>query len=358
VRDVLESLRDGVVILDPGGRITAWNRAMAERWRRPAGAVVGRRVAEVLPGLGAPETAEGVARLAAGLAESLPDVRLQVDLPVGGPRTVDVRGSAVRAGDGTARGAILLVEDVTERLALEGSLRESERLASLGTLAAGVAHQINNPIGVITSRVELMLEEMTEPVGGPRLREDLEVVRAHAHRVARITQGLLAFARHRPGQKVPVDLNRVVEDTALLVESQLERERIGLRLELASGLPWVAGDPTLLGQALLNLLNNARDALAPGGQITVRTEADPRDAHGVRLVVRDTGAGIPAEHLAHVFEPFYTTKPQGTGLGLAVCYGIVRNHLGLIGVESRPGEGTTFVLTLPGMGGAARQEAG
>jgi len=193
---------------------------------------------------------------------------------------------------------------------------------------------------------------MTEDAERQRLpteaRDDLEVIRIHAHRVARITQGLLSFARHRPGEKVRVDVNRMVEDTVLLVAKQVQSEGIVLRVDLAPELPPVQGDPTLLGQVLLNLLNNARDAVLDGGEITIRTEPDPSRAGGVRLVVRDTGIGIAEDQIGRIFEPFYTTKPNGTGLGLAICYGIVREHDGFIGVESQPGQGTTFVLCLPG----------
>jgi signal transduction histidine kinase len=217
-------------------------------------------------------------------------------------------------------------------------------MAAVGTLAAGVAHELNNPIGIISSRIELMLLDVEGQPIREELRRDLEVLHRHAQRVARIVQGLLSFARQAPAEQGPVDLNRVVEDTLLLVDKQITREGITIVRRLAPTLPAVWGDANALQQVMMNLVTNAREALGSLGEIVIETE--PR-ADGVRLTVRDSGPGIPQEMRPKIFDPFFTTKPRGTGLGLSISYGIVRDHSGTIEVESEPGRGTAFVLTFP-----------
>jgi C4-dicarboxylate-specific signal transduction histidine kinase len=225
-------------------------------------------------------------------------------------------------------------------------VNQAEKLAALGTLAAGIAHEINNPIGVITSRVELMRLDADVHQLPEEVRDDLAVVHRQAGRVARITQGLLSFARKSPREWTSIDLNRIVDDTLVLLEQPLTRNGVRIVASRTQGLPRIAGDRNALQQVLVNLLTNARDAIAGAGTIEVRTEASP-DRRQVRLSVRDTGRGIPPETLSRIFEPFFTTKAEGTGLGLAISYGIVRDHHGTIDVDSRRDHGTTFTVTLP-----------
>ena len=262
---------------------------------------------------------------------------------------------------GTALGVGVLADlETAERLkvatltaegrARERAARQGEKLAALGTLAAGLAHELNNPIGIISSRAELMLLESDAQPLPQALRDDLNVLHRHAQRVARITEGLLSFARQSPGPHAPVDLNLVVEQTLLLIDRTAGAAGIVVTTKLAPALPPVWGDANGLQQVLVNLLANARAVLAEGGEIAVETAAVEHPARGARLVVRDTGPGIAPEVLARIFDPFYTTKPSGTGLGLSISYGIVRDHHGTIDVESAPGTGTTFVLTFPETG--------
>jgi signal transduction histidine kinase len=231
-----------------------------------------------------------------------------------------------------------------ERRAMEELARRSDRLAGLGTLAAGLAHELNNPIGIISSRIELMLMEAGDQVP-PAFREDLEVLHRHTARVARIAHGLLSLARQSSGERRPVDLNAVVQEVMLLIGKQLGRQGIDLRLDLGE-VPPILGDADALAQIVLNLVTNARDAMSGGGTIAVATRpAVTGNEPGVELTIADTGPGIAAEHLPRVFDPFFTTKPAGTGLGLAITAGIVRDHGATIEVRSAPGEGTTFTLT-------------
>jgi two-component system NtrC family sensor kinase len=233
-----------------------------------------------------------------------------------------------------------------ERAALEQAARRAEKLASLGTLAAGLAHELNNPIGIMSSRIELILLE--GEAFSAELRDDLQVLQRQAQRVAKITSGLLSFARQSSGDRGPVDLNHVVQETLELAERQIEKEGVRFAIELAPDLPAIFGDADTLQQVVLNLLTNARDALAAaGGDIYIRTATREGRPDLVELVVADTGPGIAPEDLTRLFDPFFTTKPTGTGLGLSISHGIVREHGGTIDVESSPGRGTRFVLAFP-----------
>jgi PAS domain S-box-containing protein len=232
-------------------------------------------------------------------------------------------------------------------------LYRSEKLSALGRLVAGVAHEMNNPLGIISSRIELMLGE-AEGQGFPAQHlEDLKVVHRNVLRVAGVAQALRSFARQSTGERRPVGLDTVVTETLLLAGKPMSTDNVRITTALDPALPPLLGDANALQQVLLNLLTNAREAMTGGGEIAIETGLDPARPGRLRLVVADTGPGIPAAYLPHLFEPFYTTKPAGTGLGLAVSYGIVQDHLGTIDVESTPGKGATFTLSFPILEGPA-----
>jgi two-component system NtrC family sensor kinase len=173
------------------------------------------------------------------------------------------------------------------------------------------------------------------------------VIHRNVLRVAGVAQALRSFARQSSGERRPVDLNTVVTETLLLVGKPMSTDNVRITTVLDVALPPLIGDANALQQVLLNLLTNAREAMTAGGEIRIQTGPDPERPGQLRLVVADTGPGIPAADLPHLFEPFYTTKPSGTGLGLAVSYGIVQDHQGAIDVRSAPGQGATFTLTFP-----------
>jgi PAS domain S-box-containing protein len=344
IRSVVESLREGLIGLDPEGRITAWNATM-ERWSGIPGAeMTGRALLDVNPNFKHEVVAEPLRRLLRGEIEELKLDAVEHETLRRGRVVWNVSGSLVRQ-DGRPAGAVLLIEDITQRVGLERATQQSEKLAALGTLAAGLAHELNNPIGIISTRAELMLLDAEARALPEDVAEDLRVIQRHAQRVARITQGLLSFARSSSGQPGRVDLNRVVEETLLLVEKMIATGGVVIRRALAPDLPPVWGDANALQQVVMNLLTNARDAVKGGGEISIETSATPEASGRVQLVVHDTGRGIPPEVLPKVFDPFFTTKAEGTGLGLSISYGIVRDHRGTVDVRSTPGEGTTFVLT-------------
>ena len=349
IQSVVDNLSEGVFALDADGRIVAWNRAMETRYDVPAAEVAGRSYFECFPAAAREPWSKSLGRLLRGEIEEFAEEGVDHQSLRTGMVVQNIKGRLLREGARPA-GAVLLIEDITERVGIERAARQAEKLAALGTLAAGLAHELNNPIGVISTRAELMqLDAEARPLPAD-VREDLHVIHRHAQRVARIAQGLLSFSRHSSGAHGRVDLNRLVDETLLLIEKQIVRDGIALRRALAPGLPPVWGDANALQQVVMNLLTNARDAVRRGGEIAIETAPAAEPPGGVRLVVRDTGPGIPPEDLPRIFDPFFTTKAEGTGLGLSISYGIVREHRGTVDVRSRPGEGTTFVLTFHGAG--------
>lgn len=259
---------------------------------------------------------------------------------------LNIDGYPLRNTKGELQGAVMVIEDVTRRVALERQMRQAEKLSALGTLSAGLAHEINNPLGVITSRVEVVLMEAEGMHIPKQVIDDLKVIDKHAHRAARVAHGLLVFSRPATGQLLPLDLNGVIEETLVLIEGQFEEERIILERHLASQLPQVMGNMSQLEEVLLNLFTNAREAMPAGGRLRVESLLTA-DRTGVQILIADTGEGIPDELAQRIFDPFFTTKKNGTGLGLSISYGIVKEHGGALDVKSELGKGTTFTITLP-----------
>jgi len=221
---------------------------------------------------------------------------------------------------------------------------ESDRLAAVGELVAGVAHEVNNPLSSISAFAQLLLRDTTMT---PSQRESLEVIRAETMRASQVVKDLLAFARRSEPQSAPLDLNGVVGRTLRMRQYQFNEASVRVEAELAADLPSVIGDARQLQQVCLNLLTNAVQAMSPGGGVLRVRTYQANDL--VRLEVMDTGPGIPVDARAHIFEPFFTTKKEGegTGLGLSVSYGIVTTHGGAIEVVATGPAGTTFRVTLP-----------
>ncbi len=247
----------------------------------------------------------------------------------------------------SGRLGMAFVTDITERVQLERETRRAESLATLGAMAAGIAHELNNPIGIISSRIELMISDSEGKQLPAEMAEDLQVLHRNALRVSKIAQGLLTLARQRPRQPKRVNVNSVVEDTLLLAGNQMSKDGIQVSISLDRTIPPILGDSTSLEEVLLNLLMNAREAMESGGTIRIETGVAPDRPDWVRVAVADSGCGIPADAMGKLFDPFFTTKASGTGLGLWVSKRIVRDHGGSIEVESEPGRGTTFVIAIP-----------
>ncbi len=257
----------------------------------------------------------------------------------------------------SGRFGMAFITDITERVQLERETRRSESLTTLGAMAAGIAHELNNPIGIISSRIELMIADSEGKQLPAEMAEDLRVLHRNALRVSKIAQGLLTLARQRPRQPKHIDINSVVEDTLLLAGKQMSKDGIRVSVSMDRTIPSILGDSTSLEEVLLNLLMNAREAMESGGTIRIETRLAPDRPDWVCLTVADSGCGIAADAMEKLFDPFYTTKVSGTGMGLWVSKRIVRDHRGSIEVESEPGRGTTFVITIPCASAAENPES-
>jgi two-component system, LuxR family, sensor kinase FixL len=248
---------------------------------------------------------------------------------------------------GTSRGDLVVaaIIDITQRLALEHEARRVETFAALGTLAAGIAHDLNNPLQIILSRTELLLATPVEALA-PDTREDLVVLHRHAERASRIVNEFVQLSRHYKKANTSVDISRVVSDTLLLMAEQLRKAGINIRTIIDSHLPLVTGDATALERVLVNLLTNAREVVSEGGAVTIEASRMSDRPDWLRLTVEDTGPGIPPEALNRIFDLLYSTKSEGSGLGLWLSRRIILEHNGKIEVESIPGEGTVFTIML------------
>ncbi len=244
---------------------------------------------------------------------------------------------------------------MTAQRRLEQQLIRTDKLASLGTLVAGIAHEINNPLGIIAGYSEALLDRAHEPTlsgvpGFEDFPEYLRTIHSEIFRCKGILKSLLEFARPSGGTFREIDINELIKEVLLLLQHRTARLQHTLSLTLNRDLPKISADAGSLRQLLMNLLLNAIYFTPEGGSISIATSPDGVENAGwVRLDVRDTGAGIPADLIGKVFDPFFTTKPvgEGTGLGLTICHRIVEEHGGTIDVESEPGKGTTFIIKLP-----------
>jgi two-component system NtrC family sensor kinase len=244
---------------------------------------------------------------------------------------------------GERLGRLLLVDDITERVQLEEQMRQTEKLSSLGLLAAGVAHEVNTPLAVISNYAQMLTRQMD---GDDPRQMLVDKIVKQTFRASEITSNLLNFSRTASAEFTEVDLNAVVRDTLALVRHPLASSRVQVEQLLDRELPPILGNANRLQQVFLNLFLNARDAMSSGGRLEIVTA---RSNSHVEIHVSDNGPGIRPEHLNRVFDPFFTTKAsgRGTGLGLAVSYGIVREHSGKIEIQSSNGRGTTFLLQFP-----------
>lgn len=240
-----------------------------------------------------------------------------------------------------------LSKAVADLKAAQEALIRTERLASVGGLAGGVAHEINNPTGVIITRSDFLLRIAKEEKLSEDVIDDITAIRKQADRIARITSSLLSFSRQAPAQKGPVVITDIVSEALNLVEPGLKGSEVTITKQLAPDLPRIHGDKGKLEQVLVNLVKNAIDAMPRGGVVTVR--AVKIGEKNIALSVSDTGTGMPPDVVAKIFEPFFTTKEvgKGTGLGLSIAYGIVAEHGGELSVSSVPGHGTEFHMLLP-----------
>jgi hypothetical protein len=339
---VVESLSDGLVVVDLDDRILRWNRRVEELVRQDRSRAVGRR----LPAMFSRAFVETLHAARRDSPAGTTLYRVPLATGHGDERRALLLNVAIapfQTADGSQAGWIIVLEDVTDRANLEEQLRLSEKMAAIGLLAAGVAHEVNTPLTGISSFTQMLLER-SDPKD-PRT-ELLEKIERQTFRAAKIINSLLNLARPSGGETAPVDLNAVIGDVLSLLEHQFKISRIQVRKDLAEPSGVVRGVEYKLQQVFLNLFLNARDAMPKGGWLSVTTRVEDAE---VVIEVSDTGVGIPSEHIARIYDPFFTTKPEGggTGLGLSVTYGIVQEHGGTLSCESDLGKGTKFRLALP-----------
>jgi PAS domain S-box-containing protein len=340
---VVECANDVVVSMDRQGRIVTWNQA-AER-------VSGLNAEQVkgvdLAFLSAAEGGPVMAKLLRGLARGESVQNAEVNLRTADGHEVPVAWScsSMRDDAGGVAGIVAVGRDLTERRQLEAQLIQSAKIASLGVMAGGIAHELRNPLGIISAGAQLLLERPEEE---PLRSECAEKIQAATQRASLIVENLLKFARPTGEQMKEIDLNGVLEETLALLAHQMALQKVTLRREFQLDLAKIYGNPDLLQQVFTNLILNARNAMPQGGTLTVATRAT--EAGQVEVQFSDTGRGIPREIRSKIFDPFFTTMPvgKGVGLGLSISYSIIQQHQGTIEVESRVGRGTTFTVRLPG----------
>jgi two-component system, NtrC family, sensor kinase len=340
--NIVESISVGVLAVDLADRIESWNSQMEVMYALPRWQALTRPLSEVFPAAFVEEFYR--VRQAPGIHNLY---KFRLGTPTGETRIVNVAIAPLVSRKFNVIGRLIIVDDITERVELESQLTQADKLSSVGLLAAGVAHEVNTPLAVISSYAQMLAKQLQ---GDPSKASLLEKITRSTFRASEIVNNLLNFSRTSGTEFTEVSVNKIIADTLALLEHQFKVSRIRVEDELAQGLPTIFGNAGRLQQVFLNLFLNAKDAMATGGTLRVTTS----NGLGVSVVVSDTGTGIAQEHIARIYDPFFTTKnstrdgqSKGTGLGLSVTYGIIQEHAGKIRVESRPGQGTTFYLDFP-----------
>ncbi|HUM05615.1 MAG TPA: ATP-binding protein [Terriglobales bacterium] len=340
--NIVESINVGVLAVDLQDRIESWNSQMEVMYALPRWQAVGRSLSEVFPAAFVEEFYR--VRQNPGIHNLY---KFRLGTPSGEWRTVNVAIAPLVTRKFHVVGRLVIMDDITERMELEAQLSQADKLSSIGLLAAGVAHEVNTPLAVISSYTQMLAKQLQSD---PQKAGLLEKITKQTFRASEIVNNLLNFSRTTGTEFTEIDVNKVIADTLALLEHQFKIAQIKVEKELEMSLPAIQGNAGRLQQVFLNLFLNAKDAMAGGGVLRVTTQ----NGDLVSVRVADTGAGIAQEHIHRIYDPFFTTKNspgegqnRGTGLGLSVTYGIIQEHAGKIRVESRPGEGTTFTLDFP-----------
>ena len=326
---IVHSISSGILTIDGASRITFINPAGEEICGRRLKDLRGQPLGEVLP-----EFAEAMRRSQPGRGEG------PLKHPDGGVRVVGYSiAPLVETGTPSLPGFVLIFQDLTGLRRMEEGLRRADRLAAVGKLAAGLAHEIRNPLASMSGSIELLQAGQALP---DKDRKLMRIVQREVERLDALVRDFLSFARPIAPELRPVDLSRLVEELGTVLQPSLKPRGLTLTVEMPPAV-WVKADEGQLKQVLWNLLGNAADATSAGGQVRVQGW---REDEKVLVVVEDSGAGIAAEDLSRIFDPFFTTKERGTGLGLAIVHRIVEAHGGLLEVSSVVGHGSAFKVTL------------
>jgi PAS domain S-box-containing protein len=349
-QEYFKSSSESLIIVDRGGRIVEANPRAGETFGYAQDELVGQPVETLLPQRLRQLHRSHVSRFFAAprtraMGQGMNLVARRKD---GDEFPVEV---SLTYAHGTSRGDLVVaaVIDISQRLALEREARQAETLTSLGALAAGIAHDLNNPLQVIRSLSEFLLDS-PDSTPASEMRDDLAAIRRQVERAGKIVDEFLELSRQREKILAPFDLNGLVERALLLVGGQMRKGGIRVETALEENLPEIMGDATALERVLINLLTNAYDAMRDGGDaVTIASGAVSERPGWIYLSVTDDGPGIGAEALGRIFDLLYTTKSGGTGLGLWLSRRIVQEHRGKLEVKSGPGAGAVFTITLPAL---------
>ncbi len=360
--NIVESINVGILAVALDDRVESWNSQIEKLTGIARAEAVGKRLSDLF----SPELCqrfddirgEGIHNLyKIALRPRLPESQIQPSAARNGhgleltksslalvrESVVNVAIAPLISKEQQQIGRLIIFDDITDRSELERRLVQADKLSSIGLLAAGVAHEVNTPLAVISTYAQMLAKQVS---GDEQKSKLLEKIAKQTFRASEIVNSLLNFSRTSPTEFAEVDLNRVIRETVGLIEHQFQKTGVTTLPSLAEDLPSVRGNSGKLQQIFLNLFINARDAMPAGGSLTVRTWAEGGFAH---IEIADTGQGIPPENLARIYDPFFTTKApkKGTGLGLSITYGIVQEHNGIIEVDSVLGRGTRFRLEFP-----------
>lgn len=343
IRGVIDGVPMGLTLLDSTGSILAVNRALASRFGLEPAEMVGEFYGAVI----AEWDGSPASRTFATREPSR--IRRSISRHDGGQQLLEIASIPLMDPSGEPHQVVEVWEDITERVALQTQLVRAEKLAAIGQLAASIAHEVGNPLQAIQGFLSLFLEQCPPNVPNQHF---LKLAEEEIDRIVQVLARLRDLYRPRNDVARPVQINDVIDNVLLLTSKQLERVRIRTVRELLPSLPEVFGIADQIKQVLLNLVLNAAEAMPDGGLLHIQTYShqDQAGLASVVIALTDTGVGIPPDQLAHIFDGLHTTKERGMGLGLYTSKVIIERHLGRISVESVPGEGTTFTLTLPANG--------
>ncbi|MGD9139724.1 MAG: ATP-binding protein [Desulfobacterales bacterium] len=335
--NVVENMPIGLIAIDNQNRIAACNHVAERTLELPVAMIIGKNAEQLLPN----RLWEVVTALDA------PDqvIEQEIDCTISGGRVVplEIGASILRGEDGQFLGYVVLFKDLTEMRALRREIARSQRLASVGRLAAGVAHEIRNPLSSIKGFATYFKQRYPD---APQEQETANIMIGEIDRLNRVVGQLLEFAKPVAVSPKPTSLGDLIDKSVKIIEQQAKERQITLKTVNLAKMDTAVIDPDRISQVLLNLYLNAIESMEPGGELGIELSTDDGESL-IQIKVSDTGSGIPEAHVSRIFDPYFTTKSTGTGLGLAIAHNIVEAMGGQINISSQPGKGTTFLIVIP-----------
>jgi len=348
---ILENIDRAVIAFDSDGRITLFNPAAEALIERSSRQVIGKSYQDLFKDQ---ETLLYLVKVALEEGRSITDDEgLYLHRTIASPLPINAYTAPIFAQGGNQDGAVMIIRDLSRIKDLEGTLRRADRLSMLGTLAAGLAHEIKNPLGGIKGAAQLLSMELSKESS---LQDYTQIMIKEAERINFIIEELMDLSNPREPVISDVDLTKVMSDIVLLQREAARSRHILFKLKLDPSIPPVQGDEGLLTRLFLNLIKNARESILNEGAVVIETRIvsnyhmtgpGRRSSPMVDIIIRDTGCGIDQHEMDRIFTPYFTTKNKGSGLGLAISQKIVEDHNGLLNIESTPSEGTTVTISLP-----------